>query len=56
MQSNGTMLKMVTCEVTVDLNVFGTFMKYRVVGNLNGTLVITIQRSWFRNNHTHIIK
>jgi hypothetical protein len=26
-QSNGSMLKMVTSEVTINLNMFGTFMK-----------------------------
>jgi len=38
-----SMLKMMTRKVEIILNVFGEFMKEQVVGNLNGTFVITIQ-------------
>ena len=36
------MLKVMTSEVTTNLNIFDLFMKNEVVSNLNSTLVITV--------------
>ncbi|PNT59832.2 hypothetical protein POPTR_001G441040v4 [Populus trichocarpa] len=44
-QSNGVMLEMMTSKMTIDLNVFSSLMKNRVVSNLNRTLVVTIHRN-----------
>jgi hypothetical protein len=35
-QSNGAMFEMMTSKMTIDLNVPSSFMKNRVVSNLNG--------------------
>jgi hypothetical protein len=47
-QSNGVMLEMMTSKMTIDLNVLSSFMKNRVVSNLNRTLVVTIHMSRMR--------
>jgi hypothetical protein len=47
-QSNGVILEMMTSKMTIDLNVFSSLMKNRVVSNLNITLVVTIHRSRMR--------
>jgi hypothetical protein len=48
MQSNGATLEMMTSKMTIDLNVFSSIMKNRVVSNLNITLVVIIHRSRMR--------
>lgn len=45
-QYNCSMLKMVTSEVTINLNIFCMFGKDLFVRNFNETLVITIDESW----------
>jgi len=47
-QSNGAMLEMMMSKMTINLNVLSSFMKNRVVSNLNRTLVVTIHRSRMR--------
>jgi len=37
-----TMEKMLTNEVTINFNMFGSLMENIIVGNLNGTAIITI--------------
>ena len=39
------MLKVMTSEVTTNLNIFDLFMKNEVVSNLNSTLVITVHHT-----------
>jgi hypothetical protein len=55
-RSNGIMLEMMTSKITIDFNVLTSFMKKRVVGNLNRTLVVTIHRSEMRNENSYICK
>jgi len=55
-RSNGIMLEMMTSKITIDLNVLTSFMKKRVVGNLNRTLVVTIHMSEMRNENSYICK
>ena len=55
-QSKSVMLKVMTSEVTINLNIFGSFMKSEVVNNLNSTLVITIHQSGTRKRNSHIKK
>ena len=55
-RSNGIMLEMMASKITIDLNVLTSFMKKRVVGNLNRTLVVTIHRSEMRNENSYICK
>ena len=47
-KSNGVMLEIMTSKMTIDLNVLSSFMKNRVVSNLNRTLVVIIHRSRMR--------
>ena len=35
---------MITDKMTIDLDVFNPFMEDIIVGNMNGTLVVTIKR------------
>jgi hypothetical protein len=42
------MLEMMTSKMIINLNVLGSFMKNRVVSNLNKTLVVTIHMSRMR--------
>ena len=44
-QSKSLMVKVMTSEVTINLNMFGHFMKDEVVNNLNSTFIITIHLS-----------
>ena len=37
--------KMIMDKMTIDLNVFNSFMEDMIVSNMNGTLVVTIKRS-----------
>jgi len=55
-QSNGVMIEMMTSKMTIDLNVFSSLMKNRVVNNLNRTLVVTIHNSRMRKENSHISK
>lgn len=52
-QNKCSMLKMLTSEVTINLNVLGTFMKYWVVSNLNDTFVMTLHESLFRKRDAY---
>ena len=36
--------KMITDKMTIDLDVFNSFMEDIIVSNMNGTLVVTIKR------------
>jgi hypothetical protein len=40
--------KVLTNEVTVNFNMFGSLMENIIVGNLYGTTIVTIQISWRR--------
>ena len=55
-QCDGALHEMMTCKVTINLNVLGMFMKNQVVRNLNSTLVVTIHRNVMRKKHFHIFK
>ena len=55
-QSNGVMFEMMMSKMTLDLNVLSSFMKNRVVSNLNRTLVVTIHRSEMKNENSYIYK
>ena len=44
--------KMITDEMTIDLDVFSPFMEDIIVSNMNGTLVVTIKRSGRGCGHT----
>ena len=44
--------KMITDKMTIDLNVFSSFMEDIIVSNMNGTLVVTIKRSGRGCGHT----
>jgi len=55
-QSNSVMLEIMTSKMTIDLNVFSSLMKNRVVSNMNRTLVVTIHRSRMRKENSHISK
>jgi len=55
-QSNGVMLEIMTSKMTIDLNVFSSLIKNRVVSNMNRTMVVTIHRSRMRKENSHISK
>ena len=38
-------LEMLTCDVTVDLNVLGAFMEDIIMSNVDSTTIVTIKRS-----------
>jgi hypothetical protein len=43
------MLKIITTDVAINLNIFGTIIKDRIVDNLSGFLIIIIMHeSWFK--------
>ena len=44
--------KMKTDEMTIDLDVFSSFMEDIIVSNMNDTLVVTIKRSSRGCGHT----
>ena len=46
------MNKMITNKMTIDLDVFSSFMEDIIVSNMNGTLVVTIKRSSRGYRHT----
>ena len=54
-QSNSVMLEIMTSKMTIDLNVFSSLMKNRVVSNMNRTLVVTIHRSRMRKEKKTLI-
>ena len=37
--------KMITDKMTINLNVFNSFMEDIIISNMNSTLVVTIKRS-----------
>jgi archaellum biogenesis ATPase FlaH len=53
-QSNGVILEMMMSKMTIDLNVLNSFMKNRVVSNLNRALVVTIHRSEMRKKLSYM--
>ena len=44
--------KMIMDKMTIDLDVFSSFMEDIIVTNINGTLVVTIRRSSRGCGHT----
>ena len=40
-----TLLKMMTNEVTIDFNVLGALMKNIIMGNVNSTTIVAMNRS-----------
>ena len=40
-----TLLKMMTNEVTIDLNVLGALMKNIIMSNVNSITIVTVNRS-----------
>ena len=44
--------KMITDKITIDLNVFSSFIEDIIVSNMNGTLIVTIKRSGRGCGHT----
>jgi hypothetical protein len=40
-----TLLKMMTNEVTIDLNVLGALMKNIIMSNMNSTTIVAVNRS-----------
>jgi hypothetical protein len=53
-QSNGVILEMMTGKMKIDLNVLSSFMKNRVVSNLNKALIVTIHRSEMRKKLSYM--
>ena len=49
-----TLLKMMTNKVTVDLNMLGALMKNIIMGNVNSTTIITVNRSTGGLGSTHV--
>ena len=46
-----TFLKMMMSEVSINLNIFGPFMKTELCNNQNNTFVVTIHKSEKKNTH-----
>ena len=44
--------KMITDKMTIDLDVFSSFMEDIIVSNMNGTLVVAVKRSGKGCGHT----
>ena len=44
--------KMISDKMTINLNVFSSFMEGIIVSNMNGTLVVTIKGSGRECEHT----
>ena len=44
--------KMITNKMTIDLDVFSSFMEYIIMSNMNDILVVTIKRSSRGCGHT----
>ena len=49
-----TLLKMMTNEVTIDLNVLGALMKNIIMGNVNSTMIVVVNRSTGGLRSTHV--
>ena len=49
-----TLLKMITNEVTIDLNVLGALMKNIIMGNMNSTTIVVVNRSTGGLESTHV--
>ena len=49
-----TLLKMMTNEVTIDLNVLGALMKNIIMGNVNSTTIVVVNRSTGGLGSTHV--
>jgi hypothetical protein len=49
-----TLLKMMTNEVTIDLNVLGALMKNIIMGNVNSTTIVAVNRSTGGLRSTHV--
>ena len=49
-----TLLKMMTNEVTIDFNVLGAFMKNIMMGNVNSTTIVAVNRSTGGLGSTHV--
>ena len=47
---------MLANKMTINLNMFGAIMKNIIVSNLNGTLIVTVERGRSRGRNTHISK
>ena len=50
-RTDETALKLLTDNVTIDGNVFGSFVKHRVSGNVQGSLVVTVEGDWQLNRY-----
>ena len=44
--------KMIIDKMTIDLNMFSSFVEDIIMSNMNGTLTVTIKRSRRRYGHT----
>ena len=49
-----TLLKMMTNEVTIDLNVLGALMKNIIMSNMNSTTIVAVNRSTGGLGSTHV--
>ena len=53
---NSTLMNMLSNEMTINLNVFGTFMKDIIVGNLDSTKNIITKRTSCGVMNSHVCK
>jgi hypothetical protein len=51
-QLEGTLEKVMSDKMTIDLNVFGPLVEDIIASNLNSTPIVTIDRSSRRSGHT----
>jgi hypothetical protein len=49
-----TLLKMMTNEVTIDLNVLNALMKNIIMSNVNSTMIVVVNRSTGGLGSTHV--
>ncbi len=49
-----TLLKMMTNEVTIDLNVLNALMKNIIMSNVNSTTIVVVNRSTSGLGSTHV--
>jgi hypothetical protein len=49
-----TLLKMMTNEVTIDLNVLNVLMKNIIMSNVNSTTIVVVNRSTGGLGSTHV--
>ena len=45
---NQTRLNLVSYHMTIDFNMFGSFMENRICGCVQGNLIVTVENNWFR--------